>query len=574
MNRAIASPPSTDRDGPITVSPVRTLCAILAFASFLLLFGLWDGPLMKTEGHRAITAHQMAEGGDWVVPHLFDRVYRRKPPGHYWTLAVSEKIFGANVFAWRLPSALSVVGLTAVIWFFSRRWFGTDAALAAAVSHLVLVGLWSQSRNADIDAMNTLATATACLCIIHLGFAKTMTGPVLALNLLACSALMMLKGPVGLMAYGGTLVGAAVACRNYRWWFHPGVWAPPLIGLIALMAWKHAVNIRLSNAGLIVPDTGTAELLERITPSLRMIGPIASAIGTLIVATLPHSMVLMPSLRRATEKAIQSDCFRAICGASLGTLAFCVLFQINSVRYGYILLPLLCPPAGAAVAAWWRGELDPVARTRMRQAVSITAILLVGVCLWAPVAEYNMIEIINLPLAGLSVTGLVLCVWVFVLLNNRQQKKALWLLAFFLLPVATMSFARLKSVERHQRTGRPAGLAIRDHVRSIDPAAELWSGEMARNHPELLFYTDMPVRRPPARFTNPDRPVPDEGGRNDLELDPIMDNDQPRWLVLTGTEWDKYQQQYPGRFEHALIIPNAHPKLNRPVVVFDRGKQP
>src|SRR5437868_4222725 len=84
--------------------------AALAFALSMLMhvpiLGLT--PLSGTEGHRALTAHQMVQSHRWLVPMLFGRPYLAKPPLHYWLIAVTETLAGrGNVFVWRLPSAIA-----------------------------------------------------------------------------------------------------------------------------------------------------------------------------------------------------------------------------------------------------------------------------------------------------------------------------------------------------------------------------------------------------------------------------------------------------------------------------------
>src|SRR5690348_5362146 len=64
--------------------------AILLFVVSLVCYlpGIGAGPLAGTEGHRAITAHQMLASGrgpaGWLLPHLYGRLYLTKPPLHYW----------------------------------------------------------------------------------------------------------------------------------------------------------------------------------------------------------------------------------------------------------------------------------------------------------------------------------------------------------------------------------------------------------------------------------------------------------------------------------------------------------
>src|ERR1700722_3110977 len=79
---------------------------VLAIGLFVNCAGIAEGPLAGTEGHRALVAHRMAQGGDYLLPRLYDQVYLAKPPLHYWILVGVEKIAGrGNGRAGRRPSA-------------------------------------------------------------------------------------------------------------------------------------------------------------------------------------------------------------------------------------------------------------------------------------------------------------------------------------------------------------------------------------------------------------------------------------------------------------------------------------
>ena len=85
------------------------LLLVGAFLAFnLLLFNhgvsLWD----DDEAAYAGFAQQMRESGDWVNPQFQWAGIHRKPPFHFWTVAISFSLFGVNEFALRLPSVLAV----------------------------------------------------------------------------------------------------------------------------------------------------------------------------------------------------------------------------------------------------------------------------------------------------------------------------------------------------------------------------------------------------------------------------------------------------------------------------------
>jgi 4-amino-4-deoxy-L-arabinose transferase-like glycosyltransferase len=104
--------------------------AFLAFNSLLFNhdISLWD----NDEAAYAGFAQQMLDSGDWVNPHYQWSSIHRKPPLHFWTVAVSFSLLGVNEFALRLPSVLAVWLTCASLWWFGRRLFGEDRAAWAA----------------------------------------------------------------------------------------------------------------------------------------------------------------------------------------------------------------------------------------------------------------------------------------------------------------------------------------------------------------------------------------------------------------------------------------------------------
>jgi len=67
------------------------LFLVLGIGLFVNCVYLGSGPLAGTEGHRALVGHQMAMGGNWLLPKLYDQVYLAKPPLDYWILAGLER---------------------------------------------------------------------------------------------------------------------------------------------------------------------------------------------------------------------------------------------------------------------------------------------------------------------------------------------------------------------------------------------------------------------------------------------------------------------------------------------------
>jgi 4-amino-4-deoxy-L-arabinose transferase-like glycosyltransferase len=86
---------------------------------------LWD----RDEPRYAQTSRQMLQSGDWVVPHLLDKIRTAKPIFIYWCQASAMKIFGGNEFAARFPSALAMTLALVVLAIAISRTVGPSRAM-------------------------------------------------------------------------------------------------------------------------------------------------------------------------------------------------------------------------------------------------------------------------------------------------------------------------------------------------------------------------------------------------------------------------------------------------------------
>lgn len=88
-----------------------------------------------------------------MVPHVGGKPFLRKPPLVQWCIAGSLKIFGYNVWAARLPSALSVLALVAVIIFATRGWLISEQSLVAAIVMMAQIATIEKCRLAELEAI-------------------------------------------------------------------------------------------------------------------------------------------------------------------------------------------------------------------------------------------------------------------------------------------------------------------------------------------------------------------------------------------------------------------------------------
>jgi 4-amino-4-deoxy-L-arabinose transferase-like glycosyltransferase len=332
---------------------------LLVFAFSMLCFipRLDDSPLARTEAHRVIAAHQMVQSGDYLVPHLFDHVYLRKPPLQYWVLAGAEHLLGPGELTGRLPSAVEASLLAAMICLMTARWIGPLAGLLAGLACTAIVPLWFAARSADLDALNTLASVAASLSLIEIVWrnrdGRSAPNWIVGMGIAGCGAALLTKGQAGLPIILGAVVGPAIAERNWRLMKCSQVQAVFLGGAAMLMAWIVAVLSTHGAAPFFEDYMGIREIgLRLVILSFRQLLDALTAPVLVLLSGLPVTLAIgVAFLHRRSELT------RLIGQTILAAFAIQLLTGTDNPRYAYINLPLFCPLVGmmipAAVCRHW-----------------------------------------------------------------------------------------------------------------------------------------------------------------------------------------------------------------------------
>ncbi len=180
---------------------------VLAYAlTYLLPLGV--RPMMFPDETRyGEIPREMLQSGNWAVPHLIDLRYFEKPPMGYWLTAISISVFGENIFAVRLPSALAS-GLSAwFIWLLLiRTGGGAGVALAAAAVFLTFIEVLIIGTTALLDSP----------------FSVFLTGGMVLFYLAANAAQSTRQQVLGLAA-SGVLFGMAFLTKGLLAFVLPGI---------------------------------------------------------------------------------------------------------------------------------------------------------------------------------------------------------------------------------------------------------------------------------------------------------------------------------------------------------------
>jgi 4-amino-4-deoxy-L-arabinose transferase-like glycosyltransferase len=491
-------------------------------------FDLGNAPLARTEGHRALTAHEMVQTGQWLIPRLYDRVYLIKPPLAYWIIGLFEKLVGTyNEWVWRLPSVLASAALGAGICLFSDAWFGSPAGIVAGLAHLALVAVWAQNRSADVDAMNSAAAVMATCGLVHLSLQSNRRRWVsCAGTAAAIGATAMIKGPAGFTIILGGLIGPAIFTRRWsilrRW--EP--WAALAIGLMCLGAYAGAAYLRLKADHTPLDLSGFEEVAYQTKYGEGGRHFIYTVLlpPTLLLYAMPLSLVIPLALMRPLWNSPDERfrlCVRAIVGALAVALATALVAEVNNPRYCYVILPMLCPLVGAAAVAM------------PRQTAGLAVISAIGLAVMAAVLAVicRIDHLGQFPLAAGAAAAAI--GGAIVALKRPVACVAVMLLA--MVPFAI--FNNQQSVE-HSACGAGRVLAG-----IVPPDSVVLTGITTMDHPEVFYYGKV---TPNSMLINRDQPP-----QPDHWL--ILENDENEyWRSRLGNQLTRWTALWPDKQMNAV----------------------
>jgi 4-amino-4-deoxy-L-arabinose transferase-like glycosyltransferase len=108
-----------ERGDVLLMAALVLLCAAL-FLPSAFFRDLWP----PDEVRYAQVAREMAESGQWLVPHLNYEIYPDKPPLFFWLVALSAKLLGGfSTIAAVLPSALAGIGTVILTYLLAKKMF-------------------------------------------------------------------------------------------------------------------------------------------------------------------------------------------------------------------------------------------------------------------------------------------------------------------------------------------------------------------------------------------------------------------------------------------------------------------
>lgn len=355
--------------------------SLLVLCSGLGRYGLYE----PHEGHFAGVSREMVLSGDWLTPHLNGSPYLNKPPLLYWSMALSQSLFGINEWAARLPLALYGWLGVLVAWAFAREVFGRAAGRLAAGLLTVSAGWFLFTHQLLIDAL----LSSLCLASVY-GFWRATREPQRKRHWLcfygSLALAMMAKGPIGLAIPG--LVALLYIIIRKRWDLlrHARLWWGVPLAIAPVVIWALLVERRYPGfIDHIVMNENVRRIGDQRWPKDYGVVQV-SPLGYILIAAvwctpwvLFAGQTLWFTWRRAVEREelpIPSEVSQRISGGASDTarsdavliLAFAALMPVLlflpvPARLVYYCLPA-APPFMVLVAGWWMTEGAEIGQRR------------------------------------------------------------------------------------------------------------------------------------------------------------------------------------------------------------------
>jgi 4-amino-4-deoxy-L-arabinose transferase-like glycosyltransferase len=381
---------------------------LLPFCGVLFFHGLNSGPLLKTEGLRALVAAEMLHGGDWLVPSLCGEPLLTKPPlGPVAVAAASWPIGEVRPWSARLPSAVAATLTVLLVYALFRRALGEWAGLTAALILPASVLWLDRAPSADLDMLQVawVTAAIVCLYCAVEDAERDKTHPLThdptppkrgrgeeekrpgrqflwwTLALLAVAGGFLTKWTAPAFFY--------LTAVPLLWWRRrlSLLWKPPHLIAVAL-----AASICLGWAALAIHragwdtfrDTVGGEAMSKLVPGQRsrpypwlevLTHPLS-----LLAANLPWSAAALLTLRPGFANLWDANGRRLLQLLHCWTwpsLLFWSLVPVHAARHSFPLVPGLAGLGAMACIAWLRG-LMPWRLPR----VSPRAVLVALLVLW------------------------------------------------------------------------------------------------------------------------------------------------------------------------------------------------
>ncbi|MGF1456902.1 MAG: ArnT family glycosyltransferase [Alphaproteobacteria bacterium] len=364
-----------NRVGPLVLERPRIALSILCLALFVPgLFSL--PPLDRDESRFAQASKQMLETGDFVNIRFLDGARNKKPAGIHWMQAMVAQAAGgpdrAGIWAYRMPSVIGALLAVLLLHWAACRLFDAHTALLAAAFLAASISVVAETTISKTDGM-LLATIVAMNGIlarnylaarrmreergdtIRTGLSKADVPLPLALAFwIALSVSLLLKGPIGPMVVGLTVLALGLADRNWTWL--AGLRPRLGLGIVAVLVLPWAIAIFVTTGGTYYEEAIGKDLAAKVISAQESHGaPPGYYLALVSLTFFPGSLFLWPALWRAWVHRLD-PALRFCLAWIIPTWIVFECFPTKLPHYSMPTYPALALVTAATVMAALRGQ--------------------------------------------------------------------------------------------------------------------------------------------------------------------------------------------------------------------------
>jgi 4-amino-4-deoxy-L-arabinose transferase-like glycosyltransferase len=353
----------------------------LGWVAWLVLAAAWFATLQvrpmfdPDEGRYAEIPREMAATGDWLTPRFDGLKYFEKPPLQYWASAAAYSVFGVSEWTSRLWTVGLAFACLPMVFGWTRRLYGRNAALAAVVALCV----------------SPYFGIVGHLDLLDAGFSFWLTGAVFAFTLaqtaevgsreerrwmliawVAAALAILSKGIVVGVLTGASLVVYSCIERDIRPWkrLHAAVGVP--LFLLVGAPWFIAVSIRN-------PDFPEFFFIHEhfarfLTTVHQRVEPWWFFLPPLLLGVLPWGRGLVGGAVRAWRDPGPTPQFKPLRFLLIFAVFTLVFFSASGSKLAPYIQPMF-PPLAAVVGVFVADRAGS-----LRSMAVITAILVTLVC--------------------------------------------------------------------------------------------------------------------------------------------------------------------------------------------------
>ncbi|TLU65393.1 hypothetical protein FE810_08895 [Thalassotalea litorea] len=194
---------------------ITTLCLALIVALYLPgIDTIW---LYHEETRRALVAREMMENATWLTPTINQQAYWAKPPLFNWSIILSSIFTDGQIteLTARLPSLLSTLALTILLWLFTRQYFHYRLQVWLLLMVLFTPELTRKATSAELDTVFTVLVNLSLFSWFYF-WQKQQSKRAWIVSMMLIGLAYLCKREAALLCYFLTILGFLVYSKQWR----------------------------------------------------------------------------------------------------------------------------------------------------------------------------------------------------------------------------------------------------------------------------------------------------------------------------------------------------------------------